>query len=104
VAPLDLGLPGASQQLWDLTEQQGLKIEVLINNAGVGVYGDHIALDPPTVASMLQLNILSLSELCQRYGRAMAHSGRGWILNIASTAAYQPTPISPPMGPRKSMC
>ena len=102
VAPLDLSQPGASQQLWDLTEQQGLKIEVLINNAGIGVYGDHIALDPPKVATMLQLNILSLSVLCQRYGRAMARSGQGWILNIASTAAYQPTPYFAAYGASKT--
>ena len=102
VAPLDLSQPGASQELWDLTEQQGLKIEVLINNAGIGVYGDHIALDPSKVASMLQLNILSLSELCQHYGRAMARSGQGWILNIASTAAYQPTPYFAAYGASKT--
>jgi hypothetical protein len=102
VASIDLGLPGASHQLWDLTEQQGLKIDVLINNAGIGLYGDHIGLDPVNVAGMLQLNILSLSELCQHYGTAMARSGKGWILNIASTAAYQPTPYFAAYGASKA--
>ncbi len=102
VASIDLGLPGGSQQLWDFTESQEIEIEILINNAGSGLYGDHIALDPAKVGSMLQLNILSLSELCQRYGAAMARRGRGWILNIASTAAYQPTPYFAAYGASKA--
>ena len=51
---------------------------------------------------MLQLNILSLSELCNRYGTAMGRRGKGWILNIASTAAYQPTPYFAAYGASKA--
>ncbi len=102
VASIDLGQPGASQQLWAFTERQGIAVEILINNAGIGVYGEHIALDQAKVASMLQLNILSLSELCQCYGVAMGRRGRGWILNIASTAAYQPTPYFAAYGASKA--
>jgi len=102
VATIDLGLAGGSQQLWDFTESRGLEIDILINNAGIGLYGNHTALDPASVASMLQLNILSLSELCNRYGTAMGRRGKGWILNIASTAAYQPTPYFAAYGASKA--
>ena len=102
VASIDLGLAGGSQQLWEFTESKSINIDILINNAGSGVYGDHIGLDPAKVGSMLQLNILSLTELCNRYGTAMARRGRGWILNIASTAAYQPTPYFAAYGASKA--
>ena len=102
VATIDLGLASGSQQLWDFTESRGLEIDILINNAGIGLYGNHTALDPASVASMLQLNILSLSELCNRYGTAMGRRGKGWILNIASTAAYQPTPYFAAYGASKA--
>ena len=101
-APMDLGLPGSAQVLWELTESQGLEIEILINNAGIGLYGEHSVLGPAQVASMLQLNIMSLSELCQRYGAGMGQRGKGWILNIASTAAYQPTPYFAAYGASKA--
>jgi short-subunit dehydrogenase len=52
-APMDLGLLGSAQVLWELTESQGLEIEMLINNAGIGLYGEHSVLGPAQVASML---------------------------------------------------
>jgi len=98
----DLATPGAAQRVFERTEQLGLNVDVLINNAGFGAYGEHVELDLERVARMLQLNILSLTELCALYSRQMKARGAGRILNVASTAAYQPTPFLAAYGASKA--
>jgi len=98
----DLATRGAAQRVFEHTEQLGSNVDVLINNAGVGAYGEHVEVDLEQVARMLQLNIISLIELCALYGRQMKARGKGRILNIASTAAYQPTPFLAAYGASKA--
>jgi short-subunit dehydrogenase len=88
---IDLSRPGSAREVFDFTNEAGVAIELLVNNAGVGIYGDHAELAPERVASMLQLNVTTLAELCNLYGERMKLRGSGRILNVASTAAYQPT-------------
>lgn len=87
---LDLAAPDAARTLFERT--RGTVIETLVNNAGVGIYGEHTELAPDRLDQMLRLNITTLSELCLLYGAEMKTRRSGKILNIASTAAYQPTP------------
>jgi uncharacterized protein len=99
---VDLAAPHAARQVFAFTEQLGIEVDVLINNAGVGLYGDHVELEPDALARMLQLNVVSLQELSLLYGQRMKSRGRGRILNIASTAAYQPTPYFAAYGASKA--
>jgi uncharacterized protein len=99
---VDLAAPDAGQRVFELTEKLGVEVDVLINNAGVGVYGEHVDLERAALDRMLQLNITSLCELCLLYGQQMKARGGGRILNIASTAAYQPTPFFAAYGASKA--
>jgi uncharacterized protein len=68
-------------------------VDVLINNAGVGDYGPFADADLAKTLGIVQLNVASLTELTHRYLPGMLERGRGQILNVASTAAFQPGPL-----------
>jgi short-subunit dehydrogenase len=89
---IDLSEPGAAQRLFDHTQRQGLHIDALVNNAGFGAIEEHVAIDAVQLQRMLQLDVVAVAELCHRYGGAMKQRRAGRILNVASTAAFQPTP------------
>jgi len=99
---VDLATPGAARRVFEFTERLALQVDTLINNAGVGAYGEHVELDLEQLARMFQLNINALSELCALYGKQMKSRGSGRILNVASTAAYQPTPFIAAYGASKA--
>jgi uncharacterized protein len=102
VCAVDLSQPGSAQQLFDFVRENVGDVDVLINNAGVGIYGEHAELPVGEVTAMLQLNVTSLTELCWSFGKEMKQRGHGRILNIASTAAYQPTPYFAAYGASKA--
>lgn len=87
---LDLSLPEGLSAL----EQQLQKMEpeVLINNAGFGTAGAFYDSDAITNAGMMQLNMVTLVQLCHAVLPGMRKRGIGYILNISSLAAFQPTP------------
>lgn len=101
-APLDLAKPGAARAVQDFTASVGAQVDLLVNNAGFGAYGEHVELESERLTRMLQLNVTTLAELCLAYGQEMKQRGRGRILNVASTAAYQPTPFFAAYGASKS--
>jgi len=90
---LDLQQPDAAAQLFDETTKRGLEIEMLINNAGFGSMGDFVKLDLNRELEMIQLNIRSLVELTHLFLGPMRERKRGTIINVASTAAFQPVPF-----------
>jgi len=98
----DLSQAGAAHGVLDFTRRAGLSIDILINNAGVGLYGDHVDQSLQRVDEMLRLNIDALSDLCLLYGGEMRRRGAGRILNVASAAAYQPTPFFAAYGASKA--
>ncbi|MFN7663252.1 MAG: SDR family NAD(P)-dependent oxidoreductase [Inhella sp.] len=102
VHAIDLSAPGAAQRLFDATEGAGLRIDALVNNAGFGVVDEHVAIDPDVMHRMLQLDVVAVAELCLHFGRAMKRRGAGRILNVASTAAFQPTPYFAAYGAAKA--
>src|SRR5690349_1326504 len=74
-------------------EPLGLTIDVLINNAGFGLYGKFSENPLETELQMIQVNISALTDLTKRFVRPMLAGGRGRILNVASTAAFFPGPL-----------
>ena len=88
----DLSLPDSAKKVFSLCGEMHVTVDVLVNNAGFGLFGEHVHLSDAEVEQMLMLNITSLTLLCRYFGEQMKQRGRGAILNIASTAAYQPVP------------
>lgn len=92
VIPCDLSEPDAAEQLWEETNRAGLEIDVLVNNAGFGTSGDVADESPERLEQEIRLNCLTLTGLTARYLPAMRERKNGTIINIASTAAFQPLP------------
>ena len=89
----DLAAPGAGVALEAETTARGLVIDVLVNNAGYGTTGGVLDADLNELLGMIDLNCRILTELSWRFGRGMRARGRGGIINVASTAAFQPGPF-----------
>ncbi len=92
VIPADLSVPGAAQRLVSELDARGVAPDLLVNNAGVGLYGPVLGHAPERVGAMLQLNVVALTELALLLGRRMAERGSGAILNVSSTSSFQPDP------------
>ena len=89
----DLSRPDSARELFREVLRTNVRVDVLVNNAGIGLYGrfDRTPLDRET--GMLHLNVLSLLELTKLFLPGMVERGAGRILNVASTAAFQPGPL-----------
>lgn len=86
---MDLAQPGAGAELVSRVDELGVEVEYLVNNAGVGILGLKIQeSDPVAVSQMIQLNVVTLTDLTTLYAARMVKAGRGAILNISSIAAY----------------
>ena len=86
--PLDLTAEGASADLFRQVQEQGGRIDVLVNNAGIADYGPFSDCDSGHLAAMLQLNIVGLSLLTRLFLPDMIERGNGRILNVASVVAF----------------
>jgi short-subunit dehydrogenase len=93
IIPCDLSEPGAAERLHTACAEKGLVVDVLINNAGSGLFGQSIDLDTRKVESMVNLNISALTNLCSLFGRDMRTRGYGDILNVGSFAGLNATPF-----------
>ncbi|MGI8470314.1 MAG: SDR family NAD(P)-dependent oxidoreductase [Pyrinomonadaceae bacterium] len=90
---LDLTENDSDARLFDETERHEFEIDWLINNAGFGSMGDFAALDYEREVSMVDLNVRSLVALTHRYLQKMRERRGGVIINVASTASFQPVPF-----------
>lgn len=88
----DLSLPGASEALFHAVQSKGASVEILINNAGCGQWGAFAHSNAQDLRAMVNLNINALTELTRLFVEEMLKNKKGRILNIASTAAFQPGP------------
>lgn len=88
----DLGEPGAAEALYDRITEAGHEVDVLINNAGFGKLGGFEDSEAATYEGMITLNVTNLVGLTRRFLPAMTRRGSGGILNVASTAGFQPVP------------
>lgn len=93
VFPLDLADSGGPAALYERVTAAGLSIDVLVNNAGFGTLGPFLDTELETELAMIRLNVSALVELCGRFVPAMKARGSGRVLNVASTAAFQPGPF-----------
>jgi short-subunit dehydrogenase len=89
----DLSISHAVSDIYDMTKKKGIQINVLVNDAGVGKYGPFSETNLETELDIIQLNVSSLVHLTKLYLRDMLEQGGGRILQLASIAAYQPTPF-----------
>lgn len=88
----DLSNIACCQEIYEYTQDKGLFVETLINNAGVGLFGDFIETDLERELSMINLNISSLISLTKLYLVNMKKENRGQILNVSSVASFMPGP------------
>jgi uncharacterized protein len=89
---VDLGAQEGRDELLERVAALDLDVEILVNNAGFGDSGAVHRRDPSHLVRMVRLNCEALLDLQARCAPAMAERGRGAIINIASTAAFQPIP------------
>lgn len=89
---LDLTKPDAPAELRRILEERGISIQTLVNNAGFGMRGDFAEADPDRLSAMLQLNVTAVVTLTREFLPDLEQDGRGALINVASTAAYQPCP------------
>ncbi|HEU4828299.1 MAG TPA: SDR family oxidoreductase [Gemmatimonadales bacterium] len=92
VIPCDLSVASGAGTLAADIEAAGLEVDLLVNNAGMGAAGSFADVPLERQLALLQLDIVSLTELTHRFLPAMLARRRGRILNVASTAAFQPGP------------
>jgi short-subunit dehydrogenase len=92
VITADLALPETPTRLLAHLQSAGLKVDVLVNNAGIGAQGRFAELPLGRQLEMLQVNITSLTHLTRLLLPGMIERQRGGILNVASTASFQPGP------------
>jgi uncharacterized protein len=89
----DLADPEAPARLEARTEGAGLGIDLLVNNAGFGRIGPFVAQEVEDANAMIRVNVTAVTELFRRFAPHMVARGGGRILNVASTAAFQPGPL-----------
>jgi short-subunit dehydrogenase len=91
--PADLAKPGAASALAQQIADRGLDVTTLINNAGFGTHGEFLTADPNRVSNEVALNVTALTDLTRAFYPMLVKHGTGALVNVASTAAFQPVPL-----------
>ncbi|MBV8897803.1 MAG: SDR family oxidoreductase [Acidobacteriaceae bacterium] len=89
----DLAHPAAASEVFRALSDAALEVEVLVNNAGFGLLGKFWELDEREQIDMVQLNVTALTHLTRLFLPQLIARRRGMIMNVASTAAFQPGPL-----------
>jgi uncharacterized protein len=92
VLAIDLSKKSATAKVAADLEANGEVVDLLVNNAGFGLIGRFAELDPKRQQQMIDLNVGTLTDLCRAFAPGMIARKAGGILNVASTAAFQPGP------------
>jgi hypothetical protein len=90
----DLAQPGSAERLHQQVIVAGHHVDLLINNAGYGRWGQFGEFQRDDYAAMIQLNITSLTDLCHLFMPAMVDRGEGGVINIGSSASFLPVPYA----------
>jgi uncharacterized protein len=93
VLPKDLSNPSAVDEIYEEISAASMRVDVLVNNAGFPVFGLFSETDLDTELEMLQVNVVALTQLTKLFLRGMIERRYGRILNLASTAAFEPGPL-----------
>jgi short-subunit dehydrogenase len=91
--PLDLTAAAAPQFLFDQLQSEGIAVDILVNNAGYGVFGEFAKVSLEDTLGQVQLNITALTHLTKLFLGPMIERHSGKIMNVASTAGFQPGPL-----------
>lgn len=102
VLPTDLLDRAERAALPDRLDDLGLRVDLLINNAGLSTMGPVHRSDPGAEMSMVELDVVTVVDLCSRFLPGMVERRRGAVLNVASTAAFQPLPGQAAYGASKA--
>lgn len=90
---LDLASPPAPKFLFEQLQRDGISVDVLVNNAGFGAFGEFALMDEKEILGQINLNVAALTELTRLFLPAMIGRRSGRIMNVASTAGFQPGPL-----------
>lgn len=90
---LDLAEDQAVTVLFEHLKGEKLEVDVLVNNAGFGVFGEFAEMPEEEILGQVQLNVVALTHLTRLFLPAMIERRQGKIMNVASTAAFQPGPL-----------
>jgi short-subunit dehydrogenase len=90
---LDLATPSAAGILFEQLKNENTAVDILINNAGFGALGEFAAMSEEEIRGQIQLNITALTELTRSFLPPMLARRSGRIMNVASTAGFQPGPL-----------
>jgi short-subunit dehydrogenase len=93
VVPLDLSSPDAVPSLMTFLQDHGITVDLLVNNAGVGWTGPFVEQSVESVQQILDLNVRALVGLTRALVPGMIERGRGGVVNVVSTSAFQPVPF-----------
>jgi short-subunit dehydrogenase len=102
VVAADLAKPSAATELAESPRARDLQIDILVNNAGFGLFAPLDEADPAVLADMVQLNVGTLVDLTRLYLPGMLERDRGAIINVGSTAGFQPVPYMAVYGATKA--
>jgi len=91
--PLDLAVAPAAKFLFDQLQREGIAVDVLVNNAGFGAFGEFAQMPEQEILDQIHLNVTALTHLTRLFLPSMRVRRAGRIMNVASTAAFQPGPL-----------
>ncbi len=89
---MDLAAPDAPQRLYDQVEGAGRTIDILINNAGLGLFGEFVKVPWENTHQMLEIDMIAVTHLTHLFLPGMLERKYGYIMFLASIGAFQPTP------------
>jgi short-subunit dehydrogenase len=93
VVASDLSRADAPREIFEELEREGVRVDALVNNAGIGSYGLFAETELGQELELLQINVVALTHLTKLFLPAMIARRRGYVCNVASTAAFQPGPL-----------
>lgn len=93
ILPIDLAKQTGAQKVYEQCSRRSITPEIVVNNAGAGLFGSFADLGTDEQLGMIQLNITALTHLTRLFLPEMIRRRKGFILNVASTAAFQPGPL-----------
>lgn len=93
IITLDLAKQNSAEELFSIVGKKKLNVDILVNNAGFGDHSLFLSEDSTKIEEMILLNILTLTKLAKLFLPKMVENKYGKILNVASTAAFQPGPL-----------
>ncbi|MDY7082866.1 MAG: SDR family oxidoreductase, partial [Halobacteria archaeon] len=93
VVSKDLAVPGGPDEVYEEVQDRGIEVDILVNNAGIGTNGYFHETEMDDELTLVNLNVVALTHLTKLFLEDMVERGDGKILNVASSAAFQPGPL-----------